>query len=83
MNREDRLSGSETKGKLRREQMIVVPRTGSFLLKTVLQLELSMRCEPVSGRNIEPAEVLTPSSALPSTDVDLAEELLVPAKCAE
>jgi len=80
MNPADRLSCSETKGKLRSEQMIVVSRTGSFLLKTVLQLELSMRYEPVAGRNVDPPKVVTPLFTLPSTDVYLAEELLVPAE---
>ena len=59
--------------------MIVVVRTGGFLLETVLQLQLTVRRETISGRDIDLTEIVPPTFII----LDPVEELLIPAHCAE
>src|SRR5206468_3316602 len=65
--------------KLRGEQMIVITRTSGLLLKTVLELQLSVRRKTICRRDVDFTEVVPPAFVI----VDLAEDLLVPAHCAE
>ena len=73
----------ETQRELRRNQMIVVAWTGSFLLKTVLQLELRVRCEAIAGRDINTPNIIAPGNTSSISVGHIAEELLVPADRAE
>ena len=40
-------------GELRCQHVIVIARTGRFMLKTILQLQLSMRRKTVGSRNVD------------------------------
>src|SRR5438128_12610289 len=59
--------------------MIVITRTSGLLLKTVLELQLSVRRKTICRRDVDLTEVVPPAFVI----VDLAEDLLVPAECAE
>ena len=63
--------------------MVAVAWTTGLLLKTVLQLQLGMRRKTITGRDVDPPEVLAPAHRCSAADIDLAEKLLVPAERAE
>lgn len=70
-------------GELRCQHVIVIARTGRFMLKTILQLQLSMRRKTVGGGDVDPGEVLTPTNVIALAVTNRREELLVPANRAE
>ena len=51
-----------------------------LLLKAVLQLQLGVCRKTITGRDIDPPEVLAPAHRFSAADIDLAEKLLVPAE---
>ena len=63
--------------------MVVIARASGFLLKTVLQLQLSMRRKTVGSRNVDPRQVLTPSNTATLSVIYAVKELLVPAERTE
>src|SRR5207237_4695451 len=65
---------------LRGEQVIIVSRAGCFVLKTILQFQLSMRRETVTSCDIDAAQILTPANIASCTIADGPKELLVPAE---
>src|SRR5438045_2488081 len=70
-------------GKLRRDQVIIVTRPAGFALIAVLHFELHVRRKTVAGGQLYAPEVGAPLQIATSAIVDVAEELLVPAKRAE
>jgi hypothetical protein len=45
---------SKPSGELRCQHVVVIARTSGFLLKTILQLQLSMRRKTVDSSNVDP-----------------------------
>src|ERR1700737_4944671 len=68
---------------LRRTEMIVVAWTGSFLLKSVLQVELRVRCKTIAARDINTPNIKAPGNSSSISIGHIAKELLVPANRAE
>src|SRR5215475_165460 len=63
----------EADGKLCSEQMVVLARSGGFMLETVLQLQLRVRGETVGSGYVDSAEVWTPMSFAAVAIIDCVE----------
>src|SRR5438046_4515400 len=74
---------SKTHGQLCRDQVIIIVRTGGFLLKAILQLQLDMRSKAVACCQVDPPEILAPANLTTYAVGDVAEELLIPTERAE
>src|SRR5205809_7317600 len=65
------------------DQVIVVLFTCGFVLKAILEFQLSMRRETIAERRVDPAQILGPANMTSRAIGYVAEELLVPTKRAK
>src|SRR5205823_5840605 len=65
------------------DQVIVVLFTCGFVLKAILEFQLSMRRETIAECRVDPAQILGPTNITAHAVAYVAEELLVPTKRAK
>src|SRR5438045_5610765 len=70
--------GLETHGKLRGEQVIVLPLAAGFLLKAVLNFHLRVGRKTIDGGEVDPRQILRPLDMAVARVDNIATELLFP-----